>query len=191
MKQTYYIITALSLLVAIIFNSLGLSLNHKYALASLCYTILFFVYSVYKLCFRKWHLSKISNKEFRDSLRYINKKTLIELSFNISLVVLLFVCNICIGDIAIYTLQFYYSNLEIVYNVGSLSFDFSTFTTLFIMLSFVYQLSSCRTIKKTYVWTEYKIMAEEQLKEQRKKSFTSLENNEAQENSETTTRGGI
>lgn len=59
------------------------------------------------------------------------------------------------------------------------------------MLSFVYQLSSCRTIKKTYVWTEYKIMAEEQLKEQRKKSFTSLENNEAQENSETTTRGGI
>ena len=42
----------LSLLVAIIFNSLGLSLNHKYALASLCYTVLFFVYSVYKLCFR-------------------------------------------------------------------------------------------------------------------------------------------
>ena len=189
MKQTYYIITALSLLVAIIFNSLGLSLNHKYALASLCYTVLFFVYSVYKLCFRKW--TKIKNKGFLNSLRYINKKTLIELSFNISLVVLLFVCNICVGDIAIGTLRFYYSNPEIVYNVGSCSFDFSTFTTLFIMLSFVYQLSSCRTIKKTYVWTEYKIMAEEQLKEQRKKSFTSLENNEAQENSETTTRGGI
>ena len=46
----------LSLLVAIIFNSLGLSLNHKYALASLCYTVLFFVYSVYKLCFRKWNI---------------------------------------------------------------------------------------------------------------------------------------
>ena len=191
MKQTYYIITALSLLVAIIFNSLGLSLNHNYALASLCCTVSVFGYSAYMLCFRKWHLSKIANKELRDSLRYINKKTLIELSFNISLVVLLFVCNICVGDIAIGTLRFYYSNPEIVYNVGSCSFDFSTFTTLFIMLSFVYQLSSCRTIKKTYVWTEYKIMAEEQLKEQRKKSFTSLENNEAQENSETTTRGGI
>ena len=114
----------LSLLIAIIFNSLGLSLNHKYALASLCYTVLFFVYSVYKLCFRKWHLSKIKNKEFLNSLRYINKKTLKELSFNIVIVVLLFVCNICVGDIAIYTLRFYYSNLEIVYNVGSLSFDF-------------------------------------------------------------------
>ena len=191
MKQTYYIITALSLLVAIIFNSLGLSLNHEYALASLCYTVLFFIYSVYKLCFRKRHLSKIKNKELLNSLRYVNKKTLKELSFNILVVVLLFVCNICVGDIAIGTLRFYYSNPEIVYNVGSCSFDFSTFTTLFIMLSFVYQLSSCRTIKKTYVWTEYKIMAEEQLKEQRKKSFTSLENNEAQENSETTTRGGI
>ena len=191
MKQTYYIITGLSLLVAIIFNSLGLSLNHKYALASLCYTVLFFVYSVYKLCFRKLHLSKIKNKEFLNSLKYVNKKTLKELSFNIVIVVLLFVCNICIGDIAIYTLQFYYSNLEIVYNVGSLSFDFSTFTTLFIMLSFVYQLSSCRTIKKTYVWTEYRIMEEEQWKERQKKGFTLLENNEAQENSETTTRGGI
>ena len=179
----------LSLLVAIIFNSLGLSLNHNYALASLCCTVSVFGYSSYMLCFRKW--TKIKNKEFLNSLKYINKKTLIELSFNISLVVLLFVCNICVGDIAIGTLRFYYSNPEIVYNVGSLSFDFSTFTTLFIMLSFVYQLSSCRTIKKTYVWTEYKIMAEEQLKEQRKKSFTSLENNEAQENSETTTRGGI
>ena len=191
MKHIFFVMMPLSLLVSIIFNSLGLSLNHKYALASLCYTVLFFVYSVYMLCFRNWHLSKIANKEFRDSLRYINKKTLIELSFNISLVVLLFVCNICVGDIAIGTLRFYYSNPEIVYNVGSCSFDFSTFTTLFIMLSFVYQLSSCRTIKKTYVWTEYKIMAEEQLKEQRKKSFTSLENNEAQENSETKTRGGI
>ena len=191
MKQTYYIITGLSLLVAIIFNSLGLSLNHNYALASLCCTVLLFVYSVYMLCFRKWHLSKIANKEFRDSLRYINKKTLIELSFNISLVVLLFVCNICVGDIAIGTLRFYYSNPEIVYNVGSCSFDFSTFTTLFIMLSFVYQLSSCRTIKKTYVWTGYKIMEEEQWKERQKKGFTLLENNEAQENSETTTRGGI
>ena len=191
MKHIFFVMIPLSLLVAIIFNSLGLSLNHKYALASLCYTVLFFVYSVYMLCFRNWHLSKIANKEFRDSLRYINNKTLIELSFNISLVVLLFVCNICVGDIAIWTLRFYYSNPEIVYNVGSCSFDFSTFTTLFIMLSFAYQLGSCRVIKKTYVWTEYKIMAEEQLKEQRKKSFTSLENNEAQENSETTTRGGI
>ena len=45
--------------------------------------------------------------------------------------------------------------------------------------------------KKTYVWTEYKIMAEEQWKERQKKGFTLLENNEAQENSETTTRGGI
>ena len=189
MKHIFFVMMPLSLLVAIIFNSLGLSLNHKYALASLCYTVLFFVYSVYKLCFRKW--TKIKNKEFLNSLRCVNKKTLKELSFNILVVVLLFVCNIYIGDIAIYTLQFYYSNLEIVYNAGSLSFDFSTFTTLFIMLSAAYQLSFCRTIKKTYVWTEYKIMAEEQLKEQRKKSFTSLENNEAQENSETTTRGGI
>lgn len=178
MKQTYYIITALSLLVAIIFNSLGLSLNHKYALASLCCTVSVFGYSAYMLCFRKWHLSKIANKEFRDSLRYINKKTLIELSFNISLVVLLFVCNICVGDIAIGTLRFYYSNPEIVYNVGSFSFDFSTFTTLFIMLSATYQLNFCRTIKKTYVWTEYKIMAEEQMKERQKKGFTLLENNE-------------
>lgn len=180
MKQTYYIITALSLLVAIIINSLGLSLNHNYALVSSCCTVSVFGYSTYMLCFRKWHLSKIANKEFRDSLRYINKKTLIELSFNISLVVLLFVCNICVGDIAILTLRFYYSNPEIVYNVGSCSFDFSTFTTLFIMLSFVYQLSSCRTIKKTYVWTEYKIMEEEQWKERQKKGFTLLENNEAQ-----------
>ena len=151
----------LSLLVAIIFNSLGLSLNHKYALASLCYTVLFFVYSVYKLCFRKWHLSKIANKEFRDSLRYINKKTLIELSFNISLVVLLFVFNICVGDIAIGTLRFYYSNPEIVYNVGSLSFDFSTFTTLFIMLSATYQLSFCTAIKKNPVWIDDKVREEE------------------------------
>ena len=151
----------LSLLIAIIFNSLGLSLNHKYALASLCYTVLFFVYSVYKLCFRKWHLSKISNKEFRDSLRYINKKTLIELSFNISLVVLLFVFNICVGDIAIGTLRFYYSNPEIVYNVGSLSFDFSTFTTLFIMLSAAYQLSFCTAIKKNSVWIDDKVKEEE------------------------------
>lgn len=181
----------LSLLIAIIFNSLGLSLNHNYALASLCCIVLFFVYSVYMLCFRKWHLSKIKNKEFRDSLIYINKKTLIELSFNISIVVLLFVCNICIGDIAIYTLQFYYSYLEIVYNVGSLSFDFSTFTTLFIMLSAAYQLGFCRIIKKIYVWTEYKIMEEEQWKERQKKGFTLLENNASQENSETTTRCGI
>ena len=179
----------LSLLVSIIFNSFGLSLNHKYALASLCYTILFFVYSVYKLCFRKW--TKIKNKEFLNSLKYVNKKTLKELSFNILVVVLLFVCNIYVGDIAIYTLQFYYSNLEIVYNVGSCSFDFSTFTTMFIMLSFVYQISSCRTIKKTYVWNEYRIMEEEQWKERQKKGFTLLENNEAQENSETTTRGSI
>lgn len=161
MKQTYYIITALSLLVAIIFNSLGLSLNHKYALASLCYTVSVFGYSAYMLCFRKLHLSKIKNKEFLNSLRYVNKKTLKELSFNILVVVLLFVCNICIGDIAIYTLQFYYSNPEIVYNVGSCSFDFSTFTTLFIMLSFVYQLSSCRTIKKNSVWIDDKVRAEE------------------------------
>ena len=161
MKQTYYIITGLSLLVAIIFNSLGLSLNHKYALASLCYTVLFFVYSVYKLCFRKWHLSKIKNKEFLNSLRYVNKKTLKELSFNILVVVLLFVCNICIGDIAIYTLQFYYSNPEIVYNVGSLSFDFSTFTTLFIMLSAAYQLSFCMAIKKNSVWIDDKVREEE------------------------------
>ena len=45
--------------------------------------------------------------------------------------------------------------------------------------------------KKTYDWTEYKIMSEEQWKERQKKGFTSLENNEAQENPETTTRGGI
>lgn len=158
MKQTYYIITALSLLIAIIFNSLGLSLNHKYALASLCYTVLFFVYSVYKLCFRKW--TKIKNKEFLNSLRYINKKTLKELSFNIVIVVLLFVCNICIGDITIYTLQFYYSNPEIIYNVGSLSFDFSTFTTLFIMLSATYQLSFCTAIKKNSVWIDDKVREE-------------------------------
>ena len=151
----------LSLLVAIIFNSIGLSLNYKYALASLYYTILFFVYSVYKLYFRKRHLSKIKNKEFLNSLRYINKKTLKELSFNILVVVLLFVCNICIGDIAIYTLQFYYSNLEIVYNVSSLSFDFSTFTTLFIMLSAAYQLSFCTAIKKNSVWIDDKAREEE------------------------------
>ena len=152
----------LSLLIAIIFNSLGLSLNHKYALASLCYTILFFVYSVYKLCFIKRHLSKIKNKEFLNSLRYVNKKTLKELSFNILVVVLLFVCNICIGDIAIYTLRFYYSNLEIVYNVGSCSFDFNTFTTLFIMLSAAYQLSFCTVIKKNSIWINDKVRAEEQ-----------------------------
>lgn len=191
MKQTYYIITALSLLVAIILNSLGLSLNHKYALASLCCTVSVFVYSVYMLCFRKWHLSKIKNKELRDSLIYINKKTRNLLTFNIVIVVLLFICNIRIGDIAIGTLRFYYSNPEIVYNVGSCSFDFSTFTTLFIMLSAAYQLNSCMVIKKTYVWTEYHIMSEEQWKERQKKGFTLLENNEAQENSETTTRGGI
>ena len=161
MKHIFFVMMPLSLLVAIIFNSLGLSLNHKYALASLCYTILFFVYSVYKICFRKWHLSKIKNKEFLNSLRYINKKTLKELSFNIVIVVLLFVCNICIGDIAIYTLQFYYSNPEIVYNVGSLSFDFSTFTTLFIMLSAAYQLSFCTTIKKNPVWIDDKVKKEE------------------------------
>ena len=151
----------LSLLVSIIFNSLGLSLNHNYALASLCCTVSVFGYSSYMLCFRKWHLSKIANKEFRDSLRYINKKTLIELSFNISLVVLLFVCNICVGDIAIGTLRFYYSNPEIVYNVGSCSFDFSTFTTLFIMLSAAYQLSFCTAIKKNPVWIDSKVMEEE------------------------------
>ena len=161
MKQTYYIITGLSLLVAIIFNSLGLSLNHNYALVSSCCTVSVFGYSAYMLCFRKWHLSKIANKEFRDSLRYINKKTLKELSFNILVVVLLFVCNICVGDIAIYTLQFYYSNLEIVYNVGSLSFDFSTFTTLFIMLSAAYQLSFCTAIKKNPVWIDDKARTEE------------------------------
>ena len=161
MKHIFSVMVPLSLLIAIIFNSLGLSLNHKYALASLCYTVLFFVYSVYKLCFIKWHLSKIKNKEFRDSLRYVNKKTLKELSFNILVVVLLFVCNICIGDIAIYTLQFYYSYLEIVYNVGSLSFDFSTFTTLFIMLSAAYQLSFCTAIKKNSVWIDDKVREEE------------------------------
>lgn len=179
------------MLVAIIFNSLGLSLNHKYALASLCYTVSVFGYSAYMLCFRKWHLSKIADKEFRNSLRYVNKKTLKELSFNISVVVLLFVCNICVGDIAIGTLRFYYSNPEIVYNVGSLSFDFSTFTTLFIMLSAAYQLSFCMAIKKNSVWIDNEVMAEEQWKERQKKGFTLLENNEAQENSETTTRGGI
>ena len=148
MKHIFFVMMPLSLLISIIFNSLGLSLNHKYALASLCYTVLFFVYSVYKLCFRKLHLSKIKNKEFLNLLRYINKKTLKELLFNIVIVVLLFVCNIYIGDIAIYTLQFYYSNPEIVYNVGSCSFDFSTFTTLFIMLSAAYQLSFCTAIKE-------------------------------------------
>ena len=161
MKHIFFVMMPLSLLIAIIFNSLGLSLNHKYALASLCYTILFFVYSVYKLCFRKLHLSKIKNKELLNSLRYANKKTLKELSFNILVVVLLFVCNICIGDIAIYTLQFYYSNPEIVYNVGSLSFDFSTFTTLFIMLSAAYQLSFCTAIKKNPVGIDSKVMEEE------------------------------
>ena len=166
MKQTYYIITALSLLVAIIFNSLGLSLNRNYALVAFCFILSFFGYSAYMLCFRNWHLSKIKNKEFRDSLIYINKKTRNLLTFNIVIVVLLFVCNIRIGDIAIGTLRFYYSNPEIVYNVGSCSFDFSTFTTLFIMFSAAYQLNSCMVIKKTYVWTEYKIMAEEQMKEQ-------------------------
>ena len=159
MKHIFFVMMPLSLLIAIIFNSLGLSLNHKYALASLCYTVLFFVYSVYKLCFRKW--TKIKNKEFLNSLKCVNKKTLKELSFNISVVVLLFVCNICIGDIAIYTLQFYYSNLEIVYNVGSLSFDFSTFTTLFIMLSAAYQLSFCTAIKKNPVWIDSKVKEEE------------------------------
>ena len=159
MKHIFFVMIPLSLLVAIIFNSLGLSLNHKYALASLCYTVLFFVYSVYMLCFRKW--TKIKNKGFLNSLRCVNKKTLKELSFNILVVVLLFVCNICIGDIAIYTLQFYYSNLEIVYNVGSLSFDFSTFTTLFIMLSAAYQLSFCTAIKKNPVWIDDRARAEE------------------------------
>ena len=161
MKHIFSVMVPLSLLIAIIFNSLGLSLNHKYALASLCYTVLFFVYSVYKLCFRKLHLSKIKNKEFLNSLRYVNKKTLKELSFNIVIAVLLFVCNICVGDIAIYTLQFYYSNLEIVYNVGSCSFDFSTFTTLFIMLSAAYQLSFCTAIKKNPVWIDDKVREEE------------------------------
>ena len=161
MKHIFSVMVPLSLLIAIIFNSLGLSLNHKYALASLCYTVLFFVYSVYKLCFIKWHLSKIKNKEFRDSLIYINKKTRNLLTFNIVIVVLLFVCNIRIGDIAIWTLRFYYSNLEIVYNVGSLSFDFSTFTTLFIMLSAAYQLSFCTAIKKNSVWIDNKAREEE------------------------------
>lgn len=161
MKHIFFVMMPLSLLVAIIFNSLDLSLNHKYALASLCYTVLFFVYSVYKLCFRKLHLSKIKNKEFLNSLRYVNKKILKELSFNILVVVLLFVCNICIGDIAIYTLQFYYSNPEIIYNVGSLSFDFSTFTTLFIMLSAAYQLSFCTAIKKNSAWIDDKVREEE------------------------------
>ena len=161
MKHIFFVMMTLSLLVAIIFNSLGLSLNHKYALASLCYTVSVFGYSAYMLCFRKWHLSKIANKEFRDSLRYINKKTLIELSFNIMIVILLFVCNTYIGDITIYTLQFYYSNPEIVYNVGSLSFDFSTFTTLFIMLSAAYQLSFCTAIKKNPVWIDDKAREEE------------------------------
>lgn len=161
MKQTYYIITALSLLVAIIFNSFGLSLNHKYALASLCCTVSVFGYSVYMLCFRNWHLSKIKNKELRDSLIYINKKTRNLLTFNIVIVVLLFICNIRIGDIAIGTLRFYYSNPEIVYNVGSLSFDFSTFTTLFIMLSAAYQLSFCTAIKKNPVWIDDKVREEE------------------------------
>ena len=187
MKQTFYIITGLSLVVAIIFNSLGLYLNHKYALATLCYTVSFFAYSLYMLCVRKWPVSKIANKEFRNSLRYVNKKTLKELSFNISVVVLLFVCHICVGDIAICALRFYYANPEIVYNVCSLNFDFSTFTTLFIILSAAYQLNYCRVIKKTFGWVENKIIAEEQLKEQIKKSFTSLDNNEAQEDSETTT----
>ena len=159
MKHIFFVMMPLSLLVAIIFNSFGLSLNHKYALASLCYTVLFFIYSVYKLYFRKW--TKIKNKEFLNSLKYVNKKTLKELSFNIVIVVLLFVCNICIGDIAIYTLQFYYSNLEIVYNVGSLSFDFNTFTTLFIMLSAAYQLSFCTAIKKNSVWIDDKVREEE------------------------------
>lgn len=161
MKHIFFVMMPLSLLVAIIFNSFGLSLNHKYALASLCYTVLFFVYSVYKLYFRKRHLSKIKNKEFLNSLRYVNKKILKELSFNILVVVLLFVCNIYIGDIAIYTLRFYYSNLEIVYNVGSLSFDFSTFTTLFIMLSAAYQLSFCTAIKKNPVRINDNAMEEE------------------------------
>lgn len=161
MKHIFFVMMPLSLLVSIIFNSFGLSLNHKYALASLCYTVLFFVYSVYKLCFRNWHLSKIKNKELRDSLIYINDKTLIELSFNIVIVVLLFICNIRIGDIAIWTLQFYYSNPEIVYNVGSLSFNFSTFTTLFIMLSAAYQLSFCTAIKKNSVWIDDKVREEE------------------------------
>lgn len=161
MKHIFSVMVPLSLLIAIIFNSLGLSLNHKYALASLCYTVLFFVYSVYKLCFIKWHLSKIKNKEFRDSLIYINKKTRNLLTFNIVIVVLLFVCNIRIGDIAIWTLRFYYSNLEIVYNVGSLSFDFSTFTTLFIMFSAAYQLGFCTAIKKNSVWIDDKVREEE------------------------------
>lgn len=161
MKHIFFVMMPLSLLVSIIFNSFGLSLNHKYALASLCYTVLFFIYSVYKLCFRNWHLSKIKNKELRDSLIYINNKTLIELSLNIVIVVLLFICNIRIGDIAIWTLQFYYSNPEIVYNVGSLSFDFSTFTTLFIMLSAAYQLSFCTAIKKNPVWIDGKVREEE------------------------------
>ena len=161
MKHIFFVMMPLSLLIAIIFNSLGLSLNHKYALASLCYTVLFFVYSVYKLCFIKWHLSKIKNKEFRDSLIYINKKTRNLLTFNIVIVVLLFVCNIRIGDIAIWTLRFYYSNLEIVYNVGSLSFDFSTFTTLFIMFSAAYQLGFCTAIKKNSVWIDDKVREEE------------------------------
>ena len=159
MKHIFFVMMPLSLLIAIIFNSLSLSLNHRYALASLCYTVLFFVYSVYKLCFRKW--TKIKNKELLNSLRCANKKTLKELSFNIMIVVLLFVCNIYIGDIAIYTLQFYYSNLEIVYNVGTLSFDFSTFTTLFIMLSAAYQVSFCTAIKKSPVWIDDKAREEE------------------------------
>lgn len=161
MKHIFSVMMPLSLLVAIIFNSLGISLNRKYALASLCYTVLFFIYSVYKLYFRKWHLSKIKNKEFLNSLRYINKKILKKLSFNILVVVLLFICNICIGDTAIYTLRFYYSNLEIVYNIGSLSFDYSTLTTLFIMLSAAYQLSFCTAIKKNPVWIDDKVREEE------------------------------
>ena len=176
MKHIFFVMMPLSLLVSIIFNSFGLSLNHKYALASLCYTVLFFVYSVYKLCFRKLHLSKIKNKEFLNSLRYVNKKTLKDLSFNILVVVFLFVCNIYIGDIAIYTLQFYYSNPEIVYNVGSLSFNFSTFTTLFIMLSAAYQLSFCMVIKKNSVWIDNEVMAEEQWKERQKKGYQQLDN---------------
>lgn len=104
MKQTLFLITSLAFLVTIIFNSLGLSLNHNYALVAFCFTLSFFAYSTYMLFLKKW--TKIAKKELRNSLRYVNKKTLKELSFNISVVVLLFVCYICVGDIAIGTLRF-------------------------------------------------------------------------------------
>lgn len=111
------------------------------------------------LCFKKW--TKITNQKFLILLKHTNKSTRNLLTFNILTVIIWFVCNIIVGDSTIETLRIYHSNSEVVYNVCSLSYNFSTFTTLFIMLSGAYQLSFCRVIKITSEWIDDKVREEE------------------------------